>query len=325
MIHCPSLALRRQMASTMQGRSYSDANGKIHGFLYSSGTYTTINYPNLPNGSPGTHITGINDTGLLVGYFAQTNDTIDALGFNFNAGTSVVSTLPSQGGSLSTVALGINDNGQIVGTEFRYDAGFFSGFIYENGAYTVLNDSLSYPGRQLTHASAINDSGLVVGYYDSSDSFGGLVQNGFLFSGGSFTTINDPQGRSTNITGINNAGQFVGHFTDTNGKEHGFFFSNGAYLTIDNPLESVRRDHAGLHSFRSMRRIEARRRNASPFRFKHSQSFASLLHLPNHAKVRSTTHRLGNMTKPLAASERLTISTLTCFMTFLTAARNSGP
>ncbi len=43
-----------------------------------------------------------------------------------------------------------------------------------------------------------------------------------------------------------------------------------------------------------MRRIEARRRNASPLRFKHSQSFASLLHLPNHAKVRSTTHRLGN-------------------------------
>ena len=38
-----------------------------------------------------------------------------------------------------------------------------------------------------------------------------------------------------------------------------------------------------------MRRIEARRRNASPSRFRHSQSFASLLHLSNHAKVRSTT------------------------------------
>lgn len=38
-----------------------------------------------------------------------------------------------------------------------------------------------------------------------------------------------------------------------------------------------------------------------------SQSFASLLHLPSHAKVRSTTHRRGNTSKPLALSDRLMI------------------
>ncbi len=89
--------------------------------------------------------------------------------------------------------------------------------------------------------------------------------------------------------------------------------------------ESVRRVHAGLHSFLSMRRIEARRKNASPFRFRHSQSFASLRHRPSHAKVRSTTQRFGRTTNVLAASDRLTISTLTCAMIFPTAARNSGP
>ena len=50
----------------------------------------------------------------------------------------------------------------------------------------------------------------------------------------------------------------------------------------------------------NMNLTEARRRKASPLRFRHSQSLASLLHLPNHAKVRSTTHRFGKTTKPLA-------------------------
>ena len=39
-------------------------------------------------------------------------------------------------------------------------------------------------------------------------------------------------------------------------------------------LESVRKHHTGLQSFRSMRRIEARRRNASALRLRHSQSLA---------------------------------------------------
>lgn len=39
-----------------------------------------------------------------------------------------------------------------------------------------------------------------------------------------------------------------------------------------------------------------------------SQSLASLRHLLIHAKVRSTTHRLGRTSKPLTVSERLMIS-----------------
>ncbi len=39
-----------------------------------------------------------------------------------------------------------------------------------------------------------------------------------------------------------------------------------------------------------------------------SQSLVNRLHLPSHAKVRSTTHRRGRRTKPVAVSERLMIS-----------------
>src|SRR5450631_1891293 len=64
-------------------------------------------------------------------------------------------------------------------------------------------------------------------------------------------------------------------------------------------LESVRRVQAGLHSFLSMRRIEARRKNASAFRLRFSQSLASLRQRLSHAMVRSTIQRFGKTTNPL--------------------------
>src|SRR5450759_4402232 len=107
---------------------------------------------------------------------------------------------------------------------------------------------------------------------------------------------------------------------------------NHGGLWIQNPkqnatvmLEAVRRDHTGLHSFLNMSLMEARRRNASALRLRFSQSLASRLHRPSHANVRSTTHRFGKTTKPLARSERLTISTFTCVIIFVTARRNTRP
>src|SRR6202521_3191726 len=64
-------------------------------------------------------------------------------------------------------------------------------------------------------------------------------------------------------------------------------------------LESVRRLQAGFQSFLSMRRIEARRKNASAFRLRFSQSLVSLRQRLSHAIVRSTIQRLGNTTNPL--------------------------
>src|SRR6266850_5771230 len=66
------------------------------------------------------------------------------------------------------------------------------------------------------------------------------------------------------------------------------------------PLESVREHQAGLQSFRSMRRIEARRKNASALRLRFSQSLASLRQRLSQAMVRSTTQRRGSTTNPLA-------------------------
>ena len=66
------------------------------------------------------------------------------------------------------------------------------------------------------------------------------------------------------------------------------------------PSESVREHQAGLQSFRSMRRIDARRKNANALRLRFSQSLASLRQRLSQAMVRSTTQRRGNTTNPLA-------------------------
>src|SRR5262249_27054837 len=81
-----------------------------------------------------------------------------------------------------------------------------------------------------------------------------------------------------------------------------------SYFAVLKSLESVRKHQAGLQSFRSMRRIEASRRNASALRLRFSQSLASLRQRLSQAKVRSTTQRRGSTTNPLVRSERLTIS-----------------
>ena len=83
------------------------------------------------------------------------------------------------------------------------------------------------------------------------------------------------------------------------------------YIIYERPydcLESVQEHQEGLQSFLSMRRIEAKRKKASALTFRFSQSLASRRHRLSQAIVRSTIQRFGRTAKPLARSERLTIS-----------------
>ena len=90
-------------------------------------------------------------------------------------------------------------------------------------------------------------------------------------------------------------------------------------------LESVRKPHAILHSLLTIRRMDARSRNARALWLRLSQSLARRRQRLSHARVLSTTQRLGRTTKPFAWSERLTISTSTWERIVFIALRNSGP
>jgi len=63
--------------------------------------------------------------------------------------------------------------------------------------------------------------------------------HGFLDTGGTFTTIDDPDGSpgTPTVNGINNLGTIVGTFTDGSGVQHSFIRSadGSTYLTIDDP------------------------------------------------------------------------------------------
>ena len=94
---------------------------------------------------------------------------------------------------------------------------------------------------------------------------------------------------------------------------------------LDDASESVRSHLLALHSFRSINRTEAQRRNASADRLRHSQSLANRRQRFSQGMVRSTIQRLGRTVKPRAVSERLTISTSTWWTTARKPSWNCGP
>ena len=90
----------------------------------------------------------------------------------------------------------------------------------------------STPLTPVTEAEAINNSDQIVGY--DSDGTGG-VDEGFLDSGGTFTTLDLPGATSTELLGINDSGQIVGSYDNA----FGFLYTPGAaqpWTTIAEPL-----------------------------------------------------------------------------------------
>src|SRR5260221_13471569 len=136
-------------------------------------TYTTFDDP-LNTSGDGTLASGINDTGQIVGTYA---DASGVHGFLLSGGS--YTTLDAPLAQQYTIAQGINGAGQIVGIYFSNHFGHagLHGFLYNKGVYTTLDHSLATDG---TEAVGINAKGEIVGFY--GDSAGNV--HGFLLSGG---------------------------------------------------------------------------------------------------------------------------------------------
>src|SRR5579884_3552032 len=100
-----------------------------------------------------------------------------------------------------------------------------AGFVFTN---------LAFPGAAETDALGINDGGQIVGDYFNP---GGNVTfgpyQGFLLSGGSYSTIDFPGSSWTRAFDINNSGQIVGD--EITGQIHGFLLDHGSYTALDVP------------------------------------------------------------------------------------------
>jgi probable HAF family extracellular repeat protein len=72
--------------------------------------------------------------------------------------------------------------------------------------------------------------------------------HGFLESGGTYTTLDDPSAtQGTVARGINDAGQIVGFYTNATG-QHGFLLSGGTYTTLDDPLATLGTVATGINA-----------------------------------------------------------------------------
>jgi probable HAF family extracellular repeat protein len=112
--------------------------------------------------------------------------------------------------------------------------------------YTTFDDPLNTSGDG-TLASGINDTGQIVGTYADASGV-----HGFLLSGGSYTTLDDPLASAyTSAAGINGAGQIVGiYFSNHFGHAglHGFLYNKGVYTTLDHPLATDGTEAVGINA-----------------------------------------------------------------------------
>jgi probable HAF family extracellular repeat protein len=145
-------------------------------------------------------------------------------------------------GAANTVVFGVNNLDQIVGGSSPGH-----GFLDSGGTFTTIDPpgstSIDYPANGLVSISpaavGINDAGQIVGRYDIPGS-----THGFLYSGGTYTTIDDPNGVGGVANGINNSGQIVGIYGDASGIAPRVPFER---RELHHPRRSSSDNHNGRH------------------------------------------------------------------------------
>ena len=197
------------MGNTIVGYYY-DTNGIGHGFIYTSGIYSTLDDPNAqsepsfeaqPNN--GTFVQGISGTNI-VGYYADGSGTVHSFVYN---GSAYV-TLNAPIGNDWTFAQVIS-GGNIVG--YYSDANTEHGFVYTNDAYITVDnpnaDNNDYDGNDGTFVESMSGSN-IAGYYWGSN----YDVHGFVYIGGAYVTVDAPNGvGATYVTGISGT-NIVGHY-----------------------------------------------------------------------------------------------------------------
>lgn len=150
---------------------YTDSPGLIHGFLYSGGSYVTLDVPNATV----TWAEGINDGGIVVGYF---HDDYGFHGFSYNGENYTVIDNPSaiSGSYAGTIISGINNMGIMTGYIVGIGENRDQNFIYDGSAFTKIDVSDS----DFAQIFGINDIGQIVGRYENANISGGFLGTSYV-------------------------------------------------------------------------------------------------------------------------------------------------
>ncbi len=161
-----------------QAVGFFTAAGVTSGFTYNTST-TTVTPLAVPAawGATSVTATGINNSGVIVGFFSNCAGCVS--GFIDNAGTFSTPTDPL---GTNPMFFGINNLGEIVGTDTAA-GGYSEGFVYNMSTNTwttvfdpnaeTTTDGFGISGTTL---NGINDLGQLVGFYaDANGNVDGLL------------------------------------------------------------------------------------------------------------------------------------------------------
>ena len=201
---------------------------------YGQTSYTAENFP----GSAQTQVTGLNNSGITVGFFSHQNKASmsnDNHGFwRSAAGVYHQADFPTSDPASPPVdqLLGINGHGVAVGF-YANAQGFNRSYSYntKTGKFARILEP-GHAGANIT-ATGINLAGFVTGFYAAPHG----VTDSFLLIGHKFTTIAFRGSSATTAFGVNNRGEVVGAYTvgkGSNAKSHGFTWTkSGGFVTVD--------------------------------------------------------------------------------------------
>jgi PEP-CTERM motif len=213
---------------------YIDSAGNNIGFSDIGGTFSSVVNPNAvpvsPAGTSFTQLTGVNNSNIASGFYtsASTGAT-DAFLVNLSSDAFVPVTLPASFDAVATTATGVNNSLVISGFYTDGATDSVNGFL-ENGDTFI---SLSDPNAVgTTMAFGLNNKNEVVGsYVDADGNTHGFVYNWLT---NQWTTINDPNADGTTafgvegtlVNGINDLGQLVGFYANTDQAAVNGFLAN---------------------------------------------------------------------------------------------------
>jgi uncharacterized membrane protein len=185
------------------GGSVDAKQTAISGFVRDpDGRFTTIAHPDA--GFYGTVPQGIDNQGRIAGVYSDASDRVHGFVLDDGAYTSVDA--PAAPGN--TEVLDIDDRGRLVGASGHVSYGYLAdarGRLIEIDAPDVASDT--FPG-------GLNNQGEIVGSFDvgSARRYHGFVRD----RRERFRRIDFPGARGTAATRINDSGQIVGHYSNTN-------------------------------------------------------------------------------------------------------------
>jgi len=196
-----------------------------HGFIYTGGRFYTVDNPLTAPGSVGSpsvnQLLGINDNNLAVGFYTGSTAQEGELVNLSSPGSPIFLpvTVPAAFNPVSTTATDINNSNVISGFFTNGTADSVEGFIMNGDTFIPLN----FGNDTNTMALGLNNKDQVVGSYvnDAGDTVG-FVYNWLTDS---LETINDPNAdgstafgvEGTIVNGINDKGQLVGFYANTDG------------------------------------------------------------------------------------------------------------